>query len=139
MLTCSFRCDWIFSYHCAESVVCTIKIFWSSYVRKCRVVKAPNILAVKTDQSWETSLARFLILLINNICANVDHLVYQTCAFFNGPFYNRCYIRHSPTLVLSPLLCLSAILPSCPLFCFNIKDDLILCVIINWINAFREY
>jgi hypothetical protein len=28
-------------------------------------------------------------------------------------------------------LCLSAILPSCPLFHFDIKDDQILCVIIN--------
>jgi hypothetical protein len=35
-------------------------------VRKCQVVVSPNILAIKTDLSWETSLARFLILLINN-------------------------------------------------------------------------
>ncbi len=35
-------------------------------VRKCQVVISPNILAVKTDRLWETSLARFLILLINN-------------------------------------------------------------------------
>ncbi len=37
-------------------------------MRKRQIAVAPNILAVKIDRSWETSLARFLILIINNNC-----------------------------------------------------------------------
>ncbi len=40
---------------------------------------------------------------------------------------------HSLSLTLS--LCLSAILPFAPFYISHIKDDLILCVAINWINA----
>jgi hypothetical protein len=52
------------------------------FVRKCRVVVAPNFLAIKIDGSWETSLARFLILLINNNCSKCwSSCLSNTCIF----------------------------------------------------------
>ncbi len=61
-----------------------------------------------------------------------------TCIFSNGLFYDWRYIRSLPMLVLSPSLslCLSAILPFAPFSISDIKDHLIVCKIINWINAF---
>ncbi len=64
-----------------------------------------------------------------------------TCVFSNSLFYNQCYIRclpnaHALSLALSLSLCLSTILPFAPFSISDIKDNLIVCWIINWINAF---
>jgi hypothetical protein len=65
------------------------------------------------------SLARFLLLLINNNSAKCFRLsLSKTCVFFNGLFYNWRYTCRCPTLILSPSLSLSlslcylALLPS---------------------------
>ncbi len=111
-------------------------------MRKCRDVVAPNILTVKfRSQIWETSLARFHILLIYINPAKCCHLILSnTCVFSKSQFYDWRRIRCRPTLVLSPSLslCLSAILSTCPLFRFDIKLIGLCAKIINWINAFRQ-
>ncbi len=109
-----------------------------TFVRKCQVVVVPIILAVKIDWSWETSLARFFILLINN-----NHFKCWPSCLSNMCIFWRSILQlmlcppppnaHSLSLALSLWLC--AILPFAPSSISDIKDDLILCVIINWKNA----
>jgi hypothetical protein len=88
-------------------------------MRKCQAAIAPNILTIKfRSQPWETSLARFLILLINNNPAKCCHLILSsTCVFSNGQFYDQCRICRCPILILSLLVSP----PSCPLFRLDIK------------------
>jgi hypothetical protein len=106
------------------------------------VTNCPSLqmsLTVNRSQLWETSLARFLILLINNNPAKCCHLIFiDTCLFSNGLFYDRRRLLPQPTLALSPSLSLSlsATLSSCPLFRFDRKLIESRVKIINWISAF---
>jgi hypothetical protein len=61
-----------------------------------------------------------------------------TCVFSNSLFYNWHYICRLPMLFLYPSLSqsLSTILPFAPSSISDIKDNLIVCWDINWINAF---
>ena len=59
---------------------CTIFFCYIKIIKS--IVIAPNILAVKIDRLWETSLARFLILLINNNPAKCCHLILSTHVYF---------------------------------------------------------
>jgi hypothetical protein len=66
-------------------------------------------------------------------------LFFKHAYFLMAHFYNQHCIRHPPVIIvslslalsLSLSLFLSAILPSHPLFHFDIKNDLILCLDIN--------
>ncbi len=67
MLTCGSYSHNLF-YHVRQMTVLPVGMEYigECHMRNSHVVSARNITAVKTDWSWETSLARFLILLIND-------------------------------------------------------------------------
>ncbi len=108
-------------------------------MRKCWIVVAPNILTVKTDHSWETSLARFLILLINNNPTKcLNQMYYQTCVFPNDQFTtdttsaaHLCSLSLPRSLSVSPLSCLLS--PASFQIYKRLFDRM---KIINWIDAF---
>ncbi len=117
------------------------KIKRKDSMREWWIVRHSKCLWLQIDlQQWETSLTRFLILLMNLNHTKCFCRIFLTHVYFLMVCFTTDALSfpnpHSLSLSPSLSLGLSSILSSCPLSPFNIKSTWSFEMVINWINAF---